>query len=118
MTSGEGGRVPRARGTVGRGSARAVARDFALPFGDVTRHGSGGASPYRASRVLSPLTLALTLFSLKRADADFTQFRLNSFLFLRIRGHLERLLQLRRAGSPVTLSRNYFASARQGGHIL
>jgi len=33
---------------VGRGSARAVARDIALPFDEVTRRGSGGASPYLA----------------------------------------------------------------------
>jgi len=43
----------RVSGPVGRGSARAAACDVALPFGfgDVTRHarhGSDGASPYRA----------------------------------------------------------------------
>ena len=38
----------------GRGSVRAAARDVTLPFGDVTRRGSGGASPYPSLALPEP----------------------------------------------------------------
>jgi hypothetical protein len=59
-----------------------------------------------------------TFALLERADPDLTQFGLNPFLLLRIGCHLERLLQLRRAGPAVTLSCDDFTFARDRSRIV
>jgi len=66
--------LPSRGGLVGRGFARAEARDDVLPFDVVARHGSGGASPYQLERAPTGLIyLRFWFFRLKLRIADLPE---------------------------------------------